>query len=79
MLMAEYDYDMDISVQREEAAAEATDKATESTNQLNDLIWTTVLQNPSASIEEIVQMTHAPKDRILKIQEILKSVAHSAK
>ena len=71
MLMAEYDYDMDISVQREEAA--------ENRDQLNDLILTTVLRNPSASIEEIIQMTHAPKDRVLKIQEILKSVAHSAK
>ena len=70
MLMAEYDYDMDISVQREEAA--------ENRDQLNDLILTTVLRNPSASIEEIIQMTHAPKDRVLKIQEILKSAAHSA-
>ena len=63
VLTMEYDYDMDIAVQREEATEKATQAA--------DHIWSFILQNPNASVEEIVQKTGVPEDRVRKIQEIL--------
>ena len=73
MLITEYDYDMDISVQREEAA----EKAVEINNQLNDQIWTTILHNPTLSAENIAQMTKAPIDRVRKIMNILQNSGYT--
>ena len=75
LLTMEYDYDMDIAVQREEAAEEAakeaTEKAIQSADQLNDSILSVILQTPNASVEEIVRKTGAPEARVRKLREIL--------